>query len=160
MRKILTLCLILSAVSPGFAQDLGGKLGLGVRGGNFGARYFPTNSLGTELVTSLRSITPETGSDTTLYYAGGGAFYNRPVAENVYLQAGGMLAYSTGVSSNKTYGQWYLVPFYAGAEVLIAGHFGIDFRVHPAEIMFYSTGGQTQKSVWSLFGSLGAHYYF
>ncbi len=160
MRKLIAVFMIACAAAPALAQGMGGKLGLGVRGGNLGARYFVSDSIGTEVVTSLRSVRPESGADSTLYYVGGGAFYNRSVAENVYFQAGAMAAYSTGMSANKVYGQWYLVPAYAGAEVVISNHFGIDFRVHPAEIMLYNTAGATTKSVWSLFGSLGAHYYF
>ena len=75
------------------------------------------------------------------------------------LQAGALVAYSTGKESDKVYGQWYMAPF-AGAEVVINERFGIDFRVHPVEYAIYTTGGTTKKSVWGLYSSLGAHYYF
>ncbi|MDD4005234.1 MAG: hypothetical protein PHW69_08550 [Elusimicrobiaceae bacterium] len=160
MKKILFILTFAAFAAPCPAQGMGGRLGLGIRGSNLAARYFATDSVGTELVTALKTVAPETGADTTLYYLGCGAFYNRAVADNVYFQTGSMLAYSTGMNADKFYGQWYLVPAFAGAEVILSNRFGIDFRVHPAEIMLYNTGGATTKSVWSLYGSLGAHYYF
>ena len=159
MKKLLLVFIFSGLAVPAHAADMAQKFGAGVRGGNFNLRYFLSNSFCTETVLAYRSTKNDNAADTSLYYFGGGAFYNREVHKDIMLQAGALVAYSTGMDSEKVYGQWYLAPF-AGAEVIINDRFGIDFRVHPAEVALYTTGGAEKKTVWSLYSSLGAHYYF
>ena len=159
MKKLLFILLLSALVVPAQGADMAHKFGVGLRGGNFNLRYFLSNTFCADTVLAYRSTKNDSAPDTSLYYFGGGAFYSREVRKDIMLQAGALVAYSTGVDSEKTYGQWYLAPF-AGAEAIINERFGIDFRVHPVEVALYTSGGAEKKSVWSLYSSLGAHYYF
>lgn len=161
MKKIILSISLLPLLTAGVrAEGLKGLLGIGVRGGDFSVRYFPAEGLGLEAVTALRFINNDSASDSSMYYFGGGPFYNKAVAENVYFQAGSMLCYSSGQENGAKYGQWYAAPVFIGAEAVISKRFGIDFRFHPLELALHNSGGKNKNTTWALFGSLGAHLYF
>jgi|GEM_PF-3112973 len=161
MKKLL-LAFYLLALVPACVRAEGpkGLFGIGVRGGDFSARYFASDSLGLEAVTALRFIKNDSSSDSSMSYFGGGAFYNRSVAENVYFQAGALLCHSSGQENGRAFGQWYAAPVFIGAEAVISRRFGIDFRFHPVEVALHNSGGKNRTTTWALFGSLGAHLYF
>jgi len=159
MKKLFLVIMLSAFAVPAQASDMARKFGVGLRGGNFNIRYFLSNTFCVDSVLAYRNTKNDSAADSTLYYFGGGAFYNHETVKDVFLQAGALVAYSTGMESNKTYGQWYMAPF-VGAEAVINERFGVDFRVHPVEAALYTTGGAEKKTVWSLYSSLGAHYYF
>lgn len=160
MKKVIMLIALLCVPASCFAENMAGKLGVGMRNNSFDVRYFAMEKLGFHAGTSLSYTKADSGADSkdgTFYAAG---FYNKEVEDGIFLQAGMLVGYNPGTETDKYFHSWYFNPF-VGAELIYKKRFGVDFKVMPVQYATNISKSLGSSKYWgALNASMGAHYYF
>lgn len=160
MKIMLVAFALLLAPASCFAENMAGKLGVGLRGEDFDVRYFAAEKFGMHAGTSFDYTKADSGADSKNAKIFLGAFYNHEVEDGIFLQAGMLVGYNPGTTADQYYHAWYFNPF-IGAEAVYKKRFGIDFKIMPVQYARDISTSLGSSKYWSsLHGSLGAHYYF
>ena len=161
MKKLIMAVIITTMCSGlSFAENMAGKIGVGLRNDVFDVRYFVNDHIGVHAGTALQSLKPKGGSKSTEYDFNAGGFYSKEITDGLMFQTGLTVGYHTGKDAGVEYDAWNYNP-YLGAEFVYKGRFGLDFKIIPVQYYTGSGGTGPDYTAWGGgYGSLGAHIYF
>ncbi|MCX5750450.1 MAG: hypothetical protein NT099_02070 [Candidatus Saganbacteria bacterium] len=143
------------------AQDLAGKVGIGLRADTFSIRKFVSNNLGLDVFAGYVGSTRTGQTDANMLGYGLGGFYANEIYKDVLLEAGAVLHGWQGIdgTTGNSYTGAAIIPF-IGAECFINSHFSLDGQVELGAYGCTMMGNTRSTSLNVLTGSLGAHIYF